>query len=122
MELAMGLQLSAQQIESRVAPHVPEGERFAAAVQATVGHDPFHFGFRYRVVVVTDARIHLFTARIWRACDPSRLVASFPAGTRIERRRDRLVREEIWIGGHALSVTHAWRSELDMAIAAADRH
>lgn len=118
----MGLQLSARQIESRVAPHVPDGERFAAAFQATVGHDPFHLGIRYRVVVVTDARVHLFTARIWRACDPSKLVASFPTGTRIERRRDHLVREEIWIGGHALSVTHAWRSELDAAITAAERH
>ena len=118
----MALGVSSATVEARVALHIPAGERFVVAFQATIGHDPNPFRFRYRVVAVTDQRIHLFAARWLRSCDPGTLLASFPSGTTIERRRDRVLHDEVWIGAYALSVAHAWSDELADAMAAADRH
>ena len=109
------------EIRALVAPHLPIGETFEAAFQATSGPHP-KFAFRYRVVAVTNRRIHLFTAALWRVCQPKRLITTLPPGTVLASRASHLIYEEVLLAGERLWVNLAWQDELSDAVLIAGRH
>jgi hypothetical protein len=108
-----------QKIESRVTPFLPPGETYAAAVPAMGGITP-KLAHRYRVVVVTNAHVHLYSANLWRWGKPRRLLATSPPGTLLEPRRTSIY-EEITVAGEVLWVTLANRALLPDVVAAARR-
>ena len=109
--------MNEQKIRARVSPHLPPGETYRAAFQAGVGPHP-RFAYRYRVVAVTDRSVHLFSASLWRACEPKRLVATLPPGTVIQSRREQLIYEVVHLAGERLWVTLAFQGLLRDAIEA----
>lgn len=100
-------------------PLLPPGETYAAAVPAMGGITP-RLAHRYRIVVVTDAHVHLFTAAWWRWGEPRRLLATLPPGTLLEPRRT-FIYDEIAVADEILWVTPANRALLHDAVAAARR-
>ena len=109
-----------QQIRSRVEPHLPPGELYITAFAAIGGIAP-RLAHRYRVVAVTDQRVHLYRASWWSVGTPARLLATLPRGTVIETRRS-FIYEEIYLAGERLWVTPAWQDELREAIDATEMH
>ena len=73
-----------------------------AAFAAVAGPVPW-FAWRYRVVAVTDKRVHLYTAGLWRVCEPKRLIATLPPGTALVSERVfyyekvRFGEEQLWV-------------------------
>jgi hypothetical protein len=105
--------------ERRVTPSLPAGERFVAAFQAGEGIAAT-LAFRYRVVVVTDRQIHVYSAKLWRVCDPGRLLSSHPHGAMVARPAQPLtLAREIYIGDRRLWVRAAFQRELADALLAA---
>ena len=68
-----------------------------------------------------DQRIHLYRAAWFRIGEPTRLIASLPAGTVIEPRRT-FFYDEIHLAGERLWVTPAWQSHLREAVEASKTH
>ena len=108
------------QLRSRVGPHLPVGETYLASFSAVGGIAP-RLAHRFRVVAVTDVRVHVYAASWWRTGEPRRLLASLPPGTVIESRRS-FVYEEIQLAGERLWVTPAWQDNLREAIEASKLH
>ena len=104
----------------RVSPHLPPGETYVVGFQASKGIAP-SLSFIFRIVAVTDLRIHVFSASLWRVGQPRRLLASLPPGTAIEPKQH-LLYEEIHLAGERLWVTPAYEDLLREAIAAPRAH
>ena len=110
--------MNANTIAQRVGPHLPAGERHVAAFAAAEG-PAARLAMRFRVVAVTDRSIHVYSAKLWRSCDPGRLLSTHPLGSIVERPPKPLVlSHEIVIGDRRLWVTAAWDDELATAMAA----
>lgn len=103
-------------IRARVTPRLPAGEQYVVGFPAVGGLTP-RLAHRYRVVVVTDVRVHLFAAGWWKIGDSRRLISSLPPGTIIESKRS-FIYEEIVIGPERLWVLPPYHEELSEAIAA----
>lgn len=93
---------------------LPPGERFVAAFPARGG---FLVGLtmRYRVVVVSDRNVHLYTAAWFSICKPKRLVATMPIGAPLESQRE-LNYHILHIAGERLWVPWAHWKEMREAI------
>jgi len=108
------------EVRQRVTPHLPPDEMYITAFAAVGGITP-RLAHRYRVVAVTDQRVHLYKASWWRVGQPTRLLASLPPGTVIETRRS-FIYDEIHLAGERLWVIPAWQDELREAVEASKRH
>lgn len=113
-----------ERIRARVVPHLPPGETYVIAVPVLSGLLPGILQ-RYRILVVTDTRIHLFSARLFRIGDPKRLIETFPPGTAIEPgasytrsalRVAFLQYNEIHVGHRRLWALFSYRHETQRAI------
>ena len=110
--------VSNEEIEQRVRPHLPAGERFIAAFQAAEGIAA-RLSFRYRVVAVTDHQIYVWRAKPLQVCSPGKLLSSHPLDAMTERPlRALATARQIVIGGRRLWVTLAYARMLDVAFAA----
>ena len=109
-----------EKIRARVSPHLPVGEAYVIALPA-VGGIAARLAHRYRVIVVTDVRIHLFSAALWQVCKPKRLLASLPPGTVLEPRAD-FHYQVVHLAGEKLWIMPAWDDELRQAVAASRSH
>lgn len=103
-------------IRTRVSPHLPVGETHVAAFAAVAGPVPW-LAWRHRVVAVTDKSVHLFTAALWRVCEPKKLIATLPHGTGLSSERD-FFYEKVYFGAERLWVLPAHQKFLREAIAA----
>lgn len=101
-------------IRERVSPLLPPGETFAAAFPAVRGIVP-RLAFKHRVVAVSDTRVHVFTADLWRVGTPRRLLTTLPAGTVITSERSSYY-EIVDLGGERLWVLPANQDLLSEAI------
>lgn len=104
----------------RVTPHLPPGEEYVAGFQASKGIAP-RLSFQFRIVAVTDVRIHVFAASLWRVGEPRRLLASLPPGAQIVPRQE-FIYDEVHLAGERLWVTPAYQGMLREAIDAASAH
>ncbi len=117
----MPMRLTAEEIEQRVSPHLPPDELYAGAFQGAEGIAA-RLAWRFRVVAVTDVGIHVYSARMWRACNPKRLLSSHQLDAMIERpRKPFSLAHEIVVGDRRLWVTVAWGRDLSAAMAATNR-
>jgi hypothetical protein len=105
-------------IRARVTPHLPPGESYWAAVPAVKGIQP-RLAFQLRVVAVTDVRIHVFSAGLWRIGDPKRLLTSLPPGTVLRPERA-LHYDVLHLGGERLWVAPAYEDLLREAVTASE--
>lgn len=105
-----------EKIAERVTPHLPRGEQYRIAFQAEKpllginGLLP-----RYRVIAVTDLRVHLFTSDLWSFCTPDTLLGTYSRRALIHRRRV-FLSHEIHIGNEQLWVRMAWQDLLQEAL------
>lgn len=110
--------MSGDKFARRVTPRLPPGETHVVAFAATEG-PAARLAIRYRVVGVTDQAIHVYTARLWRTCDPGRLLSTHPLGSIVMRKKKPLtLADEILIGERRLWVSRAWKGELQTAVSA----
>ncbi|MEZ5398240.1 MAG: hypothetical protein R2729_01140 [Bryobacteraceae bacterium] len=107
-----------EKIRDRALPHIPPDQTYRISFMAEMplwginGLLP-----RYRVVVVTDKRVHLFTARLWASCDPGELLGSWAPSALVYRGKI-LFSHEIYLGNQQLWVRFAFRDLLWEALAA----
>lgn len=69
---------------------------------------------RYRVVVVSNCNVHLYSAALFSICKPKRLLGTLPEGAPFESRRE-LNYHILHLAGERLWVPFAHWKDLDVA-------
>jgi hypothetical protein len=78
-----------EKVRERVAPHLEEGEQLRTAFVGQTGPNPAFilltylvvFWVRHVVIAVTDRRVVVFSASMWKVGEPKKEIASFPPDT-----------------------------------------
>ena len=98
-------------------PHLPPGEEYRAAFAAEGG---FAIGMahRYRVVVVTDCNVHLYSAAWFSICKPKRYLGTHPSGMPLVFGSKPIFNEVLHVAGERIWVRRPHHKDLREAIAA----
>lgn len=117
-------------VRAQVRAVLPAGETYVAAVPVIGGlkalpwlpNFNLFIPWKYRVVVVTDVHVHVYTAAWFSICKPKKLVMTLPQGTILAAKSYKLqFNKTVWLGDEEYWVTFAQRNNLlDVVQASAD--
>lgn len=109
--------VSPDKVRKGVIPHLPPGELYRAAFAAEGG---FMIGlpYRFRVVVVTDRNVHLYSAAWFSICKPKRYLGTHPAGVPLTTTRRLILNEVLHVAGERIWVRRPHHKDLRNAIEA----
>ena len=102
-------------VRANCEPFLPTGEEFRAAFPA-MGGPLIGMATRYRVVVVTNCHVHLYSAAWFSICKPKNYIRTHPLGWPLVARNEPVLNKVLHVAGERLWVKYAHHRELNDAI------